>query len=331
MQVSGVATLNAVTDDIALALEGVDTIMVCTVNVAHERVATVLAPHVRAEHLVVLNPGSTGGSLHMAKVWRALGVEARPILAELGTLTYGTRANGNRVHCSVKVGWVSYATLPAAAIEAVGPALEALFPGLKRAPSVLAAGLSNANPVIHPAITMLNVGAFEKRGASLKFYRDGVSPMVARQIEAVDRERMALLRALGYEAVSDAELSAKQGYAEDGTDYYKCYGEGKTFGTFDAPPGEGLATHRYFTEDVGQGLMLYCSLGQKLGVPTPIAEATLKICSVLAGVDFLAARARTVETLGLDRLELAGIQKYLQSGEYEEPRPARRGAKRGRA
>jgi opine dehydrogenase len=242
-----------------------------------------------------------------------------PVLAELGTLTYGTRAKGNQVQCSVKVRYVNYATLPSAAVETIGPNLERLFPGLRRVPTVLAAGLTNANPVIHPAITMLNIGAFENKGSALKlkFYKDGVSPMVARQIEAVDKERMALLRALGYPAMTDAELCAKQGYAEDGSDYYRCYGLGTAFGTFDAPPSEGLSKHRYFMEDCGQGLVLYTSLGKKLGVPTPLSEATLKICAVLTGTDFLAEQARTCETLGLHELDLASIRAYLETGKYE--------------
>lgn len=78
------------------------------------------------------------------------------------------------------MNYVNWSTLPATAIDEYGPALERLFPGLKRQPSVLAAGLTNANPVIHPAITMLNCGRMEKQGSGMKFYADGVSPMVAK-------------------------------------------------------------------------------------------------------------------------------------------------------
>ena len=98
------------------------------------------------------------------------------------------------------------------------PELEALYPGLVRTGSVLEAGLNNANPVIHPPITILNGARIENEGDSTFFYKDGVSPAVARLIQKLDEERMALLRALGYQAQPDPVTSVQQGYARS-TDY----------------------------------------------------------------------------------------------------------------
>lgn len=77
-----------------------------------------------------------------------------------------------------------------------------LYPeALVECPTVLAAALCNGNPVIHPAITLLNLGRIEKQHEDMFFYKDGVSPMVAQLIEGVDKERMQLLCALGYAKV----------------------------------------------------------------------------------------------------------------------------------
>lgn len=74
-----------------------------------------------------------------------------------------------------------------------------LFPeSMIECPTVLAAALCNGNPVIHPAITLLNLGRMEKQREDMFFYKDGVSPMVAKLIEGVDKERMQLLHELGY-------------------------------------------------------------------------------------------------------------------------------------
>lgn len=148
-----------------------------------------------------------------------------------------------------------------------------------------------ANPVIHPAITLLNLGRMEQQvqnlcgchpptpeihlkthlkkcsctagwhttldtvctfhqGSSMLFYRDGVSPMVANLIEALDKERMALMTALGYHAESDPDMSVQQGYTESAGSYYECYGQGSVYGTFASPEGKTLATHRYFYEGI---------------------------------------------------------------------------------
>ena len=56
----------------------------------------------------------------------------------------------------------------------------------------------DANPVIHPPISLLNGARFENEGADMFFYGQGVSPTVAKLIEKLDRERMALLEALAH-------------------------------------------------------------------------------------------------------------------------------------
>ena len=74
-----------------------------------------------------------------------------PVLVEFGTLTYGCRAKEDQVAVTLKVRRVSYGVFPASQIGHVGDGLQALYPGLFLCPTVLAAGLCNANPVIHPA------------------------------------------------------------------------------------------------------------------------------------------------------------------------------------
>ena len=216
----------------------------------------------------------------------------------------------------VKVGRVLYGTLPATAIDEIGPALEALFPGLARGRSVLEAGLNNANPVIHPPIALLNGARFENDGAKVLFYKDGVSPTVAGLIGKLDRERMALLQALGCPAQPDPVTSVEQGYANS-TDYFDCYAKGPGYVGFTAPD---TLDHRYFHEDIGMGLVLYCSLGELLGVPTPTSEAFVKMGSAISGVDYFAKKTRTATTLGLAGMSLSEIEHYLETGELPSDR-----------
>jgi len=313
--ISGTAKVELATGNLADAMAGdVDTVFVCTVAQAHERVAKELAPFIKPHHVVVMNPGSTGGSLVLARVWTEMNVPL-PTLVELHTLLYGTRASGNKVNCSLKVKYLNYGTLPAAAVANVGPSLEALFPGLRKSPNIMAAALCNANPIIHPPIVLSNLAQIEKHGSAHKFYADGVSPLVANLIEGLDKERMALLTALGADAIPDPKYNKLQGYCDDDSSYYACYGLGPVFGTFSSPPGEGLAKHRYFTEDVKEGLGLYCSLGTVLGVPTPTAAAVVQLSSIACQApDFVTHPTRTVATLGLEGLTKDEILAYMESG-----------------
>ena len=213
--VCGEAELELATTDLAEAVRGADAIMVCTQALTHERVARELAPLVGPGQLVILNPGSTGGALQLAHVWRSAGVAEPPPIAEFHTLTYGCRARGAEVSVSLKVGApILYATLPARAAGEWAGDLEAMFPSLVRAADVLEVGLNNGNPVVHPPITILNAARIENEGAAMLFYADGMSPAAAGLIRALDEERMALLRALGYPATPEPERSVAQGYAE---------------------------------------------------------------------------------------------------------------------
>ena len=309
--VNGEAELEQVTSDLAEAVNGADTVMVCTQALAHERVARELAPLVSPKPLVILNPGSTGGALLFAHVFRQAGMKKLPVLVETSTLTYGCRAKGETVDIKLKVSRVLYGVLPAEKTPAVGADLEALYPGLVRGASVLEAGLNNANPVIHPPIAILNAARIEKEGPKMLFYRDGVSPTAARIIQQLDNERMALLRTLGYPAQPDPVTSVQQGYAES-TDYLECYSQGSGYCRFPAPD---TLDHRYFHEDIGIGLVMFCSLGKALGVPTPACEAVVRMGSIIAGIDYFGQGTRTMKALGLDELSVEQLKSYLQTGE----------------
>ena len=308
--VAGEAHLDGVTTDLAEAVTDADTIIICTQALAHDRAARALVPLVLPDQLVVLNPGSTGGTLRLARVFRQSGMDRLPVLVEFSTLTYGCRAETTSVHVAVRVGRVVYGTLPDTAITTVGPELERLYPGLVRGASVMEAGLNNANPVIHPPIVVLNAARFENDGARVLFYRDGVSPTVARLIERLDHERMGLLRALGYSAQPDPVTCVQQGYAAS-TDYFECYANGPGFAEFGAP---NTLDHRYFHEDIGLGLVLYTCLGEVLDVPTPTARALVHMGSAITGIDYGARASHALEDLGLDGLGTDELRTYLHTG-----------------
>jgi len=309
--IAGKATLEQVTSDLPEVMKDADAVMICTQALAHDRVAHEIAPLVRPEHLIILNPGSTGGAFHFAHVFRKLGLQKLPTIVETSTLTYGCRAKDAVVEIAVKVKRVAYAALPAKATSRFGPELEALYPGLVRTGSVLEAGLNNANPVIHPPIAILNGARIENDGDRTFFYKDGVSPTVASLIRKLDEERMALLKALGYAAQPDPATSVEQGYASS-TDYYECYKNGPGFKGFRNP---NTLDNRYLHEDVGMGLVMFCSLGRFLKIPTPTCQAFVSMGEAISGINYSAEGKRTLNSLGLEGLTVEELKTYLESGE----------------
>jgi hypothetical protein len=72
--------------------------------------------------------------------------------------------------------------------------------------------------------------------------------------------------------------------------------------------------NRYFHEDIGMGLVMFCSLGKFLGVPTPTCELIVHMGEILSGKDYFGQSLRTVETLGLNGLDLDGLKSFLHKG-----------------
>jgi opine dehydrogenase len=65
--------------------------------------------------------------------------------------------------------------------------------------------------VIHPAVSLLNVGRIESPSDFL-FYEEGVTPAAGLLMEAVDKERMAIAQGFGLEILSEPETGYQQGY-----------------------------------------------------------------------------------------------------------------------
>ena len=108
-------------------------------------------------------------------------------------------------------GGVMLATLPSGKNDMVYNLLKPVHQCVEKAKNIFQTCLQNANPMLHPCITTLNVARIEGPG-DFFFYEDGVTPGVGRLLKAIDDERIKLGAALGLEIESDPHLSLLQGY-----------------------------------------------------------------------------------------------------------------------
>ena len=167
---------------------------------------------------------------------------------------------------------------------------------VERADSVFQTTLQNGNPVIHPAVTLLNAGLLERTGGDFLFYEEGVTEAVGRMIEAVDRERLAIAAALGVSVLSEPEIGIQQGYMTE-HNYSTAYSRAPGFIGIKA---QDQLDHRYLTEDVGYSLVFLADLAARLDVPTPVIDAVITIASVVLARDFRGEAVRTLAALGLE-------------------------------
>jgi opine dehydrogenase len=304
----GFAPVRYAGSDAGEALAGAELVVVVGPAYATDALAADAAPHLRRGMAVLVCPGSCAGAIAFK---RTAGLElggSEVVVGETSTLPYAVRVTEPgviKVFLKLATG-VYLAGLPRDTTPRLLDLVRDVWPAVEPADSVFQTTLQNGNPVIHPAVTLLNAGLLERTDGGFLFYEEGVTDAVGRLIEAVDLERQAIAAAMGVSILTEPQIGMKQGYMTE---------ENYSTGYSRAPGFLGIAAqsrldHRYLTEDVGYSLVFLSDLAARMGVPTPVMDAVIEIASVVLARDFRAEAARTLSTLGLDGMaaeELAAL------------------------
>lgn len=295
--------------DIERALRDADVIFAIGPAYSTQPFAEACRPFLRKGQIVIVCPGSCGGAIEFKN---CAGLDIRDsavIVAETNTLPYAVRIAGPgriRVFLKLKQGLFLAAAPAGGTAKALGSVRD-VYPAMAAAKNVLQTSLQNGNPVIHPAVTLLNAALIERTSGAFNFYEDGVTRAVGRLIRAVDEERVAIGMALGTKVIPDPELGCLQGYMTEPT-YDKGYSEAPGFKGIRA---QDKLDYRYFNEDVGYGLVFLQKLGEQVGVDTPCIASVIRMASVLMGRDYLAEEKRTMKTLGLSGYTAGELARLL--------------------
>lgn len=111
------------------------------------------------------------------------------------------------------------AALPATRNRMVLDRIHEAYPQYIDGVNVLQTG-QNMGAIFHPALAMLNAGWIESTHGDYQFYIDGVTPSVARVLEALDRERVTVASSLGIRGRTGLEW-LKLAYDLSGEDLYE--------------------------------------------------------------------------------------------------------------
>jgi opine dehydrogenase len=259
-----------------------------------------VAGKLSAGQTVIVTPGSCGGALAFKKA-AGLALEDDSIrVAETHTLHYAVRLTQPgriRVFLKLEAGNL-LAALPSRQTQEVLALIADVYPTMEPARNVIQTSLQNANPVIHPAVTLANAARIEGTGGDFLFYEEGVGDATGRLIESIDQERIAIGAKLGLEIVSDPAMGIRQGYML-ADNYGAAYREAPGFLGIGAQP---QLDHRYLHEDVGYGLVFMSRLARQVGVETPTIDAIIQVTSVLMARDYASEAPRTPDALGIGDL-----------------------------
>lgn len=303
------------TTNLSEAVNGADLIIIASPSVAHDFLGSNLAGLLDDGQIILMNPGHTGGSLHLARVLRSSGFKGRLRICETVTLTYICRLAGPaRVEVYRRTIHLRCAAFPGrAAPELIGEVAR-IYPNIVAARNVMETGLANINAIMHPAGMVGNAGWIEKTSGDFFFYRDGISPAIANVISAVDRERIQIVEKLGLAPLSFVEIFFQAGLTSDAArssgSVYQATQESAPNRTIKSP---GKLHHRYLDEDVGYGLVPMAEIGNLVGVRTPVIDALITLASEMNRVPYR-QEGLTLERMGLCGVKPEELEELLQQG-----------------
>ena len=295
--------------DISKVVQDADLIFAVGPAYSTEPFGKACKSYVKPGQKYIICPSSCAGSIVFKN---ALGLDIKDesvLVSETSTLPYAVRIIGDAkisVYNRLKGGYF-IATLPTKYTKEMFDILVKVFDKIKMAENVFKTTLQNGNPVIHPAVSLLNAALIERTHGDFFFYEDGITPAVGRVMKSVDDERIEIGNKLGVTILPDLDLGKEQGYQADET-YDIGYSKAPGFKGIKAQP---QLDYRYFNEDAGFGLVFLVDLAKQIGVETPAMDALLKLVSIAMGRDYKAEKARTMETLGLEKYSLDELKQVL--------------------
>lgn len=305
---SGFAAVERATTDLADAVEGAALVAVTTLNNDHQAVARQLAPLLRDGQIVCLIPGYVGGALEFRRALAVSGCRASVKLGEMDNFPFtGAVLGPAAVRLASLKRHLQVAALPASDGAVLVEMVRRALPPATLARNILQTGLATMNPILHVPGMLGNQARLDS-GERFQFYGAGITPSVARVVEALDAERVAVARAFGVEVPTVRGWLART-YGLEGPDLYPLIQRLHQEIFKDSPAPSTLAA-RYVTEDVPYGLVPIAELGRLAGVPTPVASALTVVASAALGRNFV-GEGRTLARMGLEGRTLTTIQGDL--------------------
>lgn len=305
------APLQKVTSDIQEALAEARLVMVVIPASGHRSIALSAAPYLRDDHVLVLNPGRTGGALEFVQGLIEGECNCLPIICEAETFIFASRSIGPaearifRTKFSVPV-----AAMPATRTPEALSVLQQVYPQFIPAHDILHTSMNNMGAIFHPALTLLNAGWIESTMGDFEFYMEGVTPATARVLEALDRERVNVASALGVRAQTAQEWLYRA-YAAEGDNLFESMQANPGYKGIKAP---NRLRHRYIFEEVPCSLVPIVELGRQYGAETPTMQSMIHLAKIVHGVDYW-ERGRTLDRLGIEGMSVEELHRYAETAE----------------
>ena len=281
---SGAVRIDRITDDIELALDDPDIVLITTPANSHKELAELIANHIRKSTVIILNPGRTLGALEFKRTYDKYNSKFGQIIAETQTIIYTCRKTSED---SVNIMAMKDSVLISALDARMNRKIIGLLPECIKqyfipAESIIQTSIGNVGMILHCAPLLLNAGRTEGAATSYKYYHEGITPTIGRLLERLDQERTAVSEALGFKVESAKEWLIRT-YHVSGGSLYECIQNNEAYKGIDAPTS---LNHRYIFEDVSFGLVPLEAIGKKMGLDMKHTTLIVDLACRLLDTDY---------------------------------------------
>lgn len=308
---------SAASTDLGKVVDGAEVIIVINPSTYHRKLAFQLAPYLKKDQIVFLNPAATFGSFAFKKALEDAGYQDDVLIAESNILLFACRMREiGKVFIGAKKDRILVSAFPADRLDEIKQIISEIIPETQFVRNVISTAIDNTNPTVHPMPTIFNIGWLES-GQEFSFMQQAVSPTLSSYMERMDKERLAVGEKLGLVKGVEMFDLFEQYAAEYGVTgkktlhdvFMACDAYTHIYGPKD------IKTARYIVEDVGMGLLPLVSVGEMLGVDVSCSKLVIDVCEKVLEMDYHADGAgRTAESLGIAGMTAEQIIAYAQTG-----------------
>jgi opine dehydrogenase len=311
---NGLFKPNVMTTDASEAVEDMNIVMLVSRAAGHENFVQTLAPVLESEQ-ILLCWTSYWFCMRLWDLFRKYAPD-NTIFSEASIYPFMTRPIApGIVYPDALKNELSVAAMPAKNTKKLVKAVKMVFPQTIPAMNVLQTSIGSGNPSIHSAPTLLNMAVWEKTHGDISFYQDLISPMIGKVLEAQDREKVSIGKALNLklETLKNMLILQYGHMGARGNRLHEVIRNNQAHIGF-RPCKELDEMTVVLQEDIPYGLVPISSMGRILGVPTPTIDALIHLGSIVSGIDYWETGV-TLDKLGIDNMTVKELLYYVNTGE----------------
>jgi opine dehydrogenase len=297
------AKLDMVTRDLKAAVEGTDAVFVSIQSLYHKALAERLGPLLKEGQIVIVVPGNMG-TVYLKQKTAVRDV----IFAEGESLPYDARIiEDGVVNILFRNVRNSLGFMPVSkkekGLELAGRLFDT-YRFFRR--NIIESALHNPNLIVHTVGTVMSASRIEHSEGEFYLYKEAFTPSIWNLIEKLDLEKNNILENIGCDRldyIDACKFRNEEDLTKDSLEVFRSYAKC-------GPKGPSTPNTRYIYEDVPMGLCFMSSMGDKLGIATPVCDSIINIASAMLKRDFW-EEGRTLERLGLSDMTKEEILEYV--------------------